>query len=55
MADLLIPIIPPKISEKMFLHHKIFLDNCSDKELHSIYRFGRDSIEFLTEILENDL
>ena len=55
MADLLIPIIPPKISEKMFLHHKIFLDNCSDKELHSRYRFGRDSIEFLTEILENDL
>ena len=55
MADLLIPIIPPKIREKVFRQHKIFLDDSSDEELRSRYRFGRDSIEFLTEILENHL
>ena len=53
MADLLIPIIPPKIREKVFRQHEIFLDDFSDEELRSRYRFGRDSIEFLTEILEN--
>ena len=51
MADLLIPVIPPKIREKMFRQHEIFFD----EELRIRYRFGRDSIEFLTEILENDL
>ena len=55
MADLLIPVIPPKIREKMFRQHEIFLDDFSDEELRIRYRFGRDSIEFLTEILENDL
>ena len=55
MADLLIPIIPPKIREKVFRQHKIFLDDFSEEELRSRYRFGRDSIEFLTEILENHL
>ena len=55
MADLLRPVIPPKIREKMFRQHEIFVDDFSDKELQSKYRFGWDSIEFLTEILENDL
>ena len=55
MAGLLIPIIPPKIREKVFRQHEIFLDDFSDEELRSRYRFGRDSIEFLTEILENHL
>ena len=54
MADLLIPVIPPKIREKMFRRHEVFLDDFSDEELRSRYRFGRDSIEFLTE-LENDV
>ena len=55
MADLLFPVIPPKIRERRFREHEIFLDDFSDEELWSRYRFGRDSIEFLTEILENDL
>ena len=55
MADLLIPVIPPKIRERKFRDHEIFLGDFSDEELRSRYRFGRDSIEFLTEILENDL
>ena len=55
MADLLIPVIPLKIREKMFRQHEIFLDDFSDEELRIRYRFDRDSIEFLTEILENDL
>ena len=55
MADLLIPIIPPTIREKVFRQHEIFLDDFSDEELRSRYRFGRDSIEFLTGILENYL
>lgn len=55
MADLLFPVIPPKIRERRFRQHEIFLDDFSDEELRSRYRFGRDSIEFLTEILEEDL
>ena len=39
----------------MFRQHEIFLDDFSDEELGSRYRFGRDSIEFLTGILENHL
>ena len=39
----------------MFRQHKIFLDDFSEEELRRRYRFGRDSIEFLTEILENHL
>ena len=55
MADLLIPVIPSKIRERKFRQHEIFLEDVSDEELRSRYRFGRDSIEFLTEILKNDL
>ena len=39
----------------MFRQHEIFLQDFSDEELRSRYRFGQDSIEFLTEILENHL
>ena len=46
MADLLFP---------KFRQHEIYLDEFSDEELRSRYRFGRESIEFLTEILEKDL
>ena len=55
MADLIIPESPPKIREKMFRQHEIFLDDFSDEELRIRYRFGPDSIKFLEEILENDL
>ena len=55
MADLLIPVIPPKIRQRKFRQHKIFLEDVSDDELRSRYRFGRDSIEFLTEILKTNL
>ena len=55
MADLLFPVIPPKTRERRFRQHEIFLDDFSDEEIRSRYRFGRNSIEFLTEILEDDL
>ena len=55
MADLLIPVIPPKIRKRKFRQQEIFFEDVSDEELRSRYRFGRDSIEFLTEILKNDL
>ncbi len=49
------PVIRPKIREKRFRQHNIFLDNFSDDELRSRFRFCRDSIEFFMEILEEDL
>lgn len=55
MADLLFPIIPPQIHKKKFRHNEICLEDYSDDELRCRYRFGRDSLEFLTEILQNDL
>ena len=55
MADLLIPVIRPQIRERKFREHEIHIDEFSDEELRSRYRFGRDSIEYLTEILEKDL
>ena len=42
-----------KNTRKIVSSARIFLDDFSDEELRSRYRFGRDSIEFLTE-LEND-
>ena len=57
MADLLFPVIPPKIREsiEVSVSTKFFLTTFPDVELRSRYQFGRDSIEFLTEILEDDL
>ena len=50
MADL--PL--PKIREKKFRQQEIDLDQFTDEELCSRYRFGRESIQYLVEILKND-
>ena len=55
MTDLLFPIIPSQIHKRKFRHNEICLEDYSDEELRCRYRFGRDSLEFLTEILQNDL
>ena len=54
MADLPLPLIGPQIREKTFRQQEIELDPFTDEELHR-YRFGRESIKYLVEILKNDL
>ena len=54
MADLLYPLIGPQMRERTFRQQEISLDEFSDEELCR-YRFGRNSLEYLSEILENDL
>ena len=51
MADL--PL--PQIREKKFRQQEIDLDQFTDEELFSKNRFGRESIQYLVEILKNDL
>ena len=51
MADL--PL--PQIREKKFQQQEIDLCQFTDEELYSRYRFGRVSIQYLVEILKNDL
>ena len=51
MADL--PL--SQISEKKFRQQEINLDQFTDEELCSKNRFGRESIQYLVEILKNDL
>ena len=51
MADL--PL--PQIREKKFRQQEIDLDQYTDEELCSRYKFGRESIQYLVEILKNDL
>ena len=51
MADL--PL--PQIGEKKFRQQEIDLNQFTDEELCSGYRFGRESIQYLLEILKNDL
>ena len=51
MADL--PL--PQIRERKFRQQEIDLDQFTDKELFSKNRFGRESIQYLVEILKNDL
>ena len=51
MADL--PL--PQIREKKFREQEIDLDQFTDEELCSRYGFGRESIQYLVEILKNDL
>ena len=51
MADL--PL--PQIREKKFRQQEIDLDQFNDKELFSKNRFGRESIQYLVEILKNAL
>ena len=55
MADLLFPLIVPQIRERRFRQQEFSLDDFSDEELRSSYRFGRESIEHLTEIIGDDL
>ena len=49
MADL--PL--PQIREKKFRQQEIDLDQFTDEELFSKNRFGRESIQYLVEILKN--
>ena len=51
MADL--PL--PQIREKKFRQQEIDLDQFTDEELCSRYRFGRESTQYLVQILKNDL
>ena len=51
MADL--PL--PQIREKKFRQQEINLDQFTDEELCSKNRFGRESIQYLVEILKNNL
>ena len=55
MADLLFPLIDLLICKRKFQQQEIDLDELTDEELHSSYRFGRESIKFLVEILKDDL
>ena len=55
MADLLFPLIDPQIRERKFQQREIDLDELTDQELRSRYRFGRESINFLVEIVKDDL
>ena len=48
MADLQIP-------EKKFRQQEIDIDQFTDEELCSRYRFGRESIQYLVEILKKEL
>ena len=44
-----------EISEKKFPQQEFDLDQFTDEELRSRYRFGRESIRNLVEIFKNDL
>ena len=55
MADLLFPLIDLLICKRKFQQQEIDLDELTDEELRSSYRFGRESIKFLVEILKDDL
>ena len=43
-----------QISEKKFGEQEIDLDQFTDEELRSRYRFGRESIKYMVEILKNE-
>ena len=45
----------PQIRAKKFRQQEIDLDQFTDEELFSKNRFGRESIQYLVEILKNDL
>ena len=55
MADLLFPLIDLLICKRKFQQQEIDLDELTDEELRSSYRFGQESIKFLVEILKDDL
>ena len=43
-----------QIRGKTFRQREIDLDQFTDEELYSRYRFARESIKYMVEILEND-
>ena len=45
----------PQVREKKFRQQEIDLDQYTDEELCSRYKFGRESIQYLVEILKNNL
>ena len=55
MADLLFDLLAVPRQEKKYRMHDIDLRNFSEDELKSRFRFGRDSIIFLVELLREDL
>ena len=55
MADLLLGLVVPDRREKQFRQQEMSLDNFTNEELRCQYQFGRDSIEFLTDLLKDDL
>ena len=48
MADLLLVLVVLNRREKQFRQQEMSLDNFTNEELRCRYRFGQDSIEFLT-------
>ena len=55
MADLLFDLLPVAWQEKKFKMHDIALANFTEEQLRSRFRFGRESIEFLVQVLREDL
>ena len=55
MADLLFDLFAVPRQEKKYRIHDKDLTNFSQDELKSRFRFGRDSIIFLVELLREDL
>ena len=55
MADLLLPLIDRQIRERKFQQREIDLDQLTDEKLRRRYRFGRESIKYLVEVLKDDL
>ena len=47
MADLLFLLIDPQIRGRKFQQREIDLDQPTDEQLRSRYRFGRESITYL--------
>ena len=47
MADLLFLLIDPQIRGRKFQQREIDLDQLTDEQLRSRYRFGRESITYL--------
>lgn len=55
MADLLFELVVPDRREREFRLRDMALENFTNEELRCRYRFGRDSLQFLTELLQDDL
>ncbi|XP_033731089.1 putative nuclease HARBI1 [Pecten maximus] len=55
MAALVLVVVPPQRKERIFRHQAILDGAFTDQELRQRYRFGRQSIMFLTHLLRQDL